>query len=236
MRILPTGLHKDNLGSFKSLPSRSVIIAVIAAFLISALVINVDAQYGSTAEEHAKGRRLAEQGDPEWQYFSGIRACYHQDYNDPKYPDYAAAIKWFRMAADQGYVPAMNNLGSLLVFGKLFYCSGPRDYQQGIKWFRAAADKDDGFAMYNLGRVYHYAYGLPQDLHEAMRWYQKAAEKGVGCAMYKIGVMYRDGEGVPKDTEKAGYWFYKAARAGDGDARKELERVGIKVPKREDTR
>lgn len=41
------------------------------------------------------------------------------------------AAKWFRLAADQGYAKAQNNLGTLFARGQ----GVPRDYVQAYLWF-----------------------------------------------------------------------------------------------------
>ena len=51
--------------------------------------------------------------------------------------DYAAAVKWFRLAAEQGNAQAQFNLG-------LMYGNGqgvPQDYVQAHKWFNLAASQ-----------------------------------------------------------------------------------------------
>ena len=61
--------------------------------------------------------------------------------------DYKTAVKWYRLAAEQGYVRAQYNLG-------LMYANGqgvPQDYKTAVKWFRLAAEQGNADAQYNLG-------------------------------------------------------------------------------------
>ena len=49
--------------------------------------------------------------------------------------DYAEAMKWFRLAADQGNAAAQNNLGVLYEEGQ----GVPQDYAVAMKWFSLSA-------------------------------------------------------------------------------------------------
>jgi TPR repeat protein len=56
--------------------------------------------------------------------------------------DYAEAMKWYRLAADQGAAPAQKNLG-------LFYANGhgvPQDYVYAHMWSNLAAGKKSRYA------------------------------------------------------------------------------------------
>ena len=61
--------------------------------------------------------------------------------------DYAEAVKWYRLAAEQGYAAAQFNLG-------VGYANGegvPQDYAEAVKWYRLAAEQGYAAAQYNLG-------------------------------------------------------------------------------------
>ena len=64
--------------------------------------------------------------------------------------DYAEAVKWYRLAADQGYADAQNNLGVMYDQGQ----GVPQNYAEAVKWYRLAADQGDAAAQYNLGVMY----------------------------------------------------------------------------------
>ena len=64
--------------------------------------------------------------------------------------DHAEALKWYRLAADQGHANAQNGLG-------LMYGSGhgvAQDYAEAVKWYRLAAEQGDADAQYGLGLMY----------------------------------------------------------------------------------
>ena len=60
--------------------------------------------------------------------------------------DDTEAAKWFRLAADQGYAMAQNNLGSLYARGE----GVPKDYVQAYMWFALSAEQDNALAVDNL--------------------------------------------------------------------------------------
>jgi TPR repeat protein len=63
--------------------------------------------------------------------------------------DDAAAVSWYRKAADQGYASAQNNLG-------VMYDNGTgvaQDYVQAHKWFNLGAASGDADAVKNRDLV-----------------------------------------------------------------------------------
>jgi hypothetical protein len=87
--------------------------------------------------------------------------------------DYAQAVKWFRLAADQGYAPAQGALGVTYEYGK----GVPQDYAQAVKWYRLAADQGSARAQNDLVRL--------------------QAEQGNADAQRILGVTHADGGGAP---------------------------------------
>ena len=63
--------------------------------------------------------------------------------------DYAEAVKWYRLAAEQGDADAQYNLG-------LMYDNGngvPQDYKEAVKWYRLAAEQ--GVCLCSIQSWYH---------------------------------------------------------------------------------
>ncbi|MDB2497155.1 sel1 repeat family protein, partial [Verrucomicrobiales bacterium] len=79
----------------------------------------------------------------------------------------AEAVKWYRLAADQGYAIAQNSLGACYANGE----GVPKDYKEAVKWYRLAADQGYARAQYNLGWCYRKGNGVPQDYVLAYMWY-----------------------------------------------------------------
>ena len=141
--------------------------------------------------------------------------------------DFAEAVKWYRLSADQGYADAQYNLG-------LMYNNGqgvPQDFAEAVKWWRLAADQGYANAQYNLGLMYNKGQGVPQDYAEAVKWWRLAADQGVASAQINLGVVYEYGKGVLQDNVMAHMWYNIASANGDdkaGDWRD--ERAGLMTP------
>lgn len=177
------------------------------------------------------------------QYELGNRYFYGIDEQD-----YAEAVKWYRKAAEQGNVDAMNSLG-------VCYYEGygvAQDYAEAVKWFRRAEREGNTSALYHLGKCYALGTGVTQDYPkgmyyyrkaaeqgiaaaqafldifdprgngitpaEAVEWYRKAADQGNATAQYNLGQYYEDGNGVAQDYTEAVKWYRKAAEYGNSDA------------------
>ena len=90
--------------------------------------------------------------------------------------DYAQAVRWTRLAVDQGFAAAQHNLGFMYANGR----GVPQDYAQAVRWTRLAADQGDARAQYALGRSYFTGEGLPQDYVEAHKGANLAASRATG--------------------------------------------------------
>jgi hypothetical protein len=88
--------------------------------------------------------------------------------------DYAAAMKWYRLAAGQGHATAQNNLGFIYHNGQ----GVPQDYAAAMKWYRLAADQGEANAQNNLGLMYAQGQGVPQDYVLAQTWFNLSAMQG----------------------------------------------------------
>ena len=83
-------------------------------------------------------------------------------------------MKWYRLAAKQGYAPAQWALGKMYVDGK----GVPQNYKTAVKWYKLAAEQGLAIAQYNLGRMYREGNGVPQDYVRAHMWENIAATNG----------------------------------------------------------
>jgi len=94
-------------------------------------------------------------------------------------------VKWYRLAAEQGYASAQYNLA-------LMYDNGrgvPQDYQEAVKWYRRAADQGVAEAQYNLATKYYRGQGVPQDYVLVHMWANLAASQGSEDAVEKRDVI-----------------------------------------------
>jgi TPR repeat protein len=128
--------------------------------------------------------------------------------------DYAQAMSWARIAADQGNAEAQADIGWLYQNGLGF----PQDYVQAMSWYRKAADQGHAEAQNHIGWLYQNGLGVPQDYVQAMSWYRKAADQGNAVAQAYIGGLYQNGLGVTRDYVQAMSWYRKAADQGNAVA------------------
>lgn len=95
----------------------------------------------------------------------------------------AEAVRWYRLAADQGLAVAQTNLGIMYDKG----AGVPEDEAEAARWFRLAADQGDADAQYNLGVMYANGEGVILDFVSAHMWFSSGGANG-----NNLGSEYRD--------------------------------------------
>lgn len=125
--------------------------------------------------------------------------------------DLSEALRWYRLAADQGDPNAQNNLGAMYHNGM----GAPIDIAEAAKWYRPAAEQGLAIAQYNVGLLCLWGTGIPQDELQAADWLHKAASQGHIEACCDLGTMYRFGRGVEKRISTAAEFHVIAALEGD---------------------
>jgi len=138
-----------------------------------------------------------------------IGRCYET--GDGVGKDVAEAVKWYRMAADEGHVQAAFELSKCYTFG-----FGVRKNRVTAgKWLRKAAEQGHVTAMFLLGHwlLREEGSGVGYNPREAVKWFRLAAEKGNAEAMYELGECYENGIGVKKEPDLAYRWFCRAVLA-----------------------
>ena len=135
--------------------------------------------------------------------------------------DAAEAVRWYRLAAEQGDATAQFNLGNMYRTGR----GVPQDAAEAVRWYRRAAfPRPAGVsvppvAQSMLGFMYDTGEGVPQDDTKAVRFYRLAAEQGDATAQFNLGNMYRTGRGVPQDDVLAHMWLNLATAQSTGEER-----------------
>jgi uncharacterized protein len=166
---------------------------------------------GDTPKAMSWCRIAAEGGEPLAQLDLGV--CYLKGDGVPH--DEGEAVKWFEKAAEQGLVPAQNNIGVMYFYGG----SGVvKDYGRALKWFRLAASKDWAPSQRFLAKMYWDGLEVAQDKQEAVKWYSKAAANGDAEAQNNLGHAYLMGDGVDRDYAEAFKWLSQAAKNGSPNA------------------
>ena len=128
--------------------------------------------------------------------------------------NYAEAVNWYRLAAEQDYMESQNNLGTMYEKGH----GVVRNYTEALKWYTLAAKQNFDIAKYNLGNMYEFGRGVSKDNQETIKWYQSAAEQGNAKALSGLGYLYQNGIGVNKDNQKAAGYYEQAGNNGESDA------------------
>jgi len=115
------------------------------------------------------------------------------------------AIRWYKLAAEQGNMYAQSNLSG--------YYYEKEDFEEAFKYALESAKQGYTEAETSVGDMYAKGEGIKPDTVQAMYWYQKAAEQGGDpYGQGKLGFIYYYGRtGIPVDYKKALFWFTKSA-------------------------
>ena len=129
--------------------------------------------------------------------------------------DDAEAVKWYRLAAEQGGASAQSSLGVMYATGRGVL----KDDAEAGRWFRLAAEQGEAVAQVNLGFMYATGRGVLKDDAEAGRWFRLAAEQGGANAQFNLGVMHTPtGRESSRTMPRPVRWFRLAADQGRPDA------------------
>ncbi len=120
--------------------------------------------------------------------------------------DYEGSIAWYKKAAREGNVEAMNKVGDMYANGQGVI----KDYEEAMVWYKKAAEKGNAEAMNNIGYMYEHGQGVVEDYEKAMSWYKKAASKGYKAAINNIDDIYEHKQKVEQDHEQTMDLYKKA--------------------------
>lgn len=121
-----------------------------------------------TRDEFSSLTNKAESGDAEAQTLLALLYEHGTQFVERSNPK---ALKWYRAAANQGFVIAQNNLGQMIGEGR----GVKRDYVEAFHWIKAAAEKGYGPAQLNLGQMYLNGWGVTQDAELGRQWVEKSS-------------------------------------------------------------
>ena len=125
--------------------------------------------------------------------------------------DAAAALDWFKRAAAQHHVMALNMVGRCYDLG----WGTPVMKDRAAECFRLAAEQGLDWAMYNYATLLALGEGVPEDKAAALDWLEKAARLGNAKAINFLGSFHEDGWVVPRDMAQAARLYARAAQGGD---------------------
>ena len=81
--------------------------------------------------------------------------------------NFTEAMRWYRVAADQGHAQGQVHVGNLYTDGE----GVKQDYAEALGWFRKAAEQGDHEALNNIGWFYLSGWGVSQDYKQALEWF-----------------------------------------------------------------
>ena len=102
--------------------------------------------------------------------------------------DDKTAVKWWKLAAEQGDASAQYYLGVMYDKGQ----GVPEDDKTAVKWYTLAAEQGSTTTQFNLGVMYDSGQGVPQDNVYAHMWWNIAALQGhEGATEYRDTIAER---------------------------------------------
>ncbi len=171
---------------------------------------DVHAQFGGFGQEESFDasalQQLAERGHADSQYELGLR--YYEGKGLPK--DETKAAEWFKKAAEQQNLSAMNAYGHVLEFGQ----GVTKDEKLAVEWYQKAAKYGSAQAQQNLAECYEEGKGVEKNAAEALKWIKMAASQDFAPSQAAYAWKLEKGDGVEKNTGEAAIWYLKSAQNG----------------------
>uniref|UniRef100_A0A7S4M6U6 Protein kinase domain-containing protein n=1 Tax=Vannella robusta TaxID=1487602 RepID=A0A7S4M6U6_9EUKA len=170
----------------------------------------------------------SELGDAQCQYYLAMRFKTGELVSK----DTSKAFNLFCKSADQGYAPAMNEVGNCYSQGLHVELS----LSMGSEYYQKAAEHNYPPAMYNLGTCYYNGDGMEKNYERAAELFQWCSDMGNINAIFKLGVCYRLGNGVPQNITTATTLYTRASNEGHLQATTSLAYLyqhGIGIAKNE---
>lgn len=119
------------------------------------------------------------------------------------------AVKWFLLAADKRYGPAMLYVAQMYRDG----IGVQKSYKAAAQWYMRSIEEGMTRAYVELADLYHAGKGVPRVLELAAKYYHLAADTCVEpYAELMLSIMYETGRGVPFDLTKSVAHYNRACR------------------------
>jgi len=143
-------------------------------------------------------RRAAALKDPEAQHALGV---IHEKGQGVK-RDFAEALRWFRLASDQGLARSTGRLGLMILLGQ----GQAANINAGIALMEKAGQAGDVTALHNLAYAYETGAAGSDSRGLSIDLYTQAAEKGYSASAFRLAVLYTNGQIVPRNFVSARKW------------------------------
>ncbi len=124
--------------------------------------------------------------------------------------DPAAALRWFTIAANAGYLDGINMVGRCHELG----LGTERNGALAVESFRKAADQGHAWAQFNLATLMLKGDGIAQDIWGAVALLVHSARQKNAKAMNMLGRAREEGWIGPVRLDSAKRWYCRAAEGG----------------------
>jgi TPR repeat protein len=149
-------------------------------------------------------------------------ADYYTTYDPDVKPDFVAANRWLKMAADRGDVVSIHNLGHAYDVG----LGVPVDKAEAARLFMQSSKMGLAASQNNLGWAYYTGAGVPKSLPDAVYWIAMAAEQGEPFAYGSLCEISGATDLFKTDPAEALMWCGLAIEhLPDGDAKEAAKAV-----------
>ena len=92
--------------------------------------------------------------------------------------DHTDAVKWTKLAAEQGDAEAQHSLGVMYANSQ----GVPQDFAKAVNWYKLAAEQGIAEAQFNLCVMYANGSGVPKNNPSAFMWCVIASENGLSSS------------------------------------------------------
>ncbi|KAI7887804.1 uncharacterized protein EV154DRAFT_519771 [Mucor mucedo] len=124
--------------------------------------------------------------------------------------NYAAAIEWYKKAADCDESRAQHALGKMYAEGK----GVTQDWEKAVFWYEKAVENDNNpEALYYLSQCYYRGYmdqGIPKDTLLGLKLLTSSAEQGFDKAQKRFRLLYDKGGFTRTNSSEALALFKKS--------------------------
>jgi len=88
--------------------------------------------------------------------------------------DLSAAFDWYLLAAKNGHIAAMREVGQAFMYGEGVI----KDFEQAHHWLKKAAESRDAEAEFSVGVLFFEGWGRAKDVGAAISWFKRAGSQG----------------------------------------------------------
>jgi len=160
-----------------------------------------------TSQAEPKLAAQAAAGDAEAQVQMGLN---YRDGKDVE-RDETEAVRWFRLAAEQGNGRGQDNLGYMLLNGR----GVAENQKEAVAWFERSAAQGNHWGLNNLGNCYDRGEGVERDPEKALELWKKAVAAGSRYACMNLAATTLPGASENEDLDAAVTWLEKGTSLDD---------------------